>query len=327
MPAGETMASTHKCRILIADPEIFNQATMIGTLKDHYHVAIALNRTELFKTLDKQQIDLILLETRFPKDSGFDICSELQQNDQFHEIPVIFVSTEGSVAAEEKGFAAGAVDYITKPYYAPTVLSRIRNQIKLAQAIKELKLLNQLALDANPNTSLPGNNSIRNELERVLEEQQQVCIIYADLDHFKAYNDCYGFAQGDNVITFTANVIRVALQQNGCGDAFLGHIGGDDFVFITPAQKYPTVVAEIIRRIDVGIPEFYTTKDRENGYVVAIDRGGKEQRHPLVSLSMGGIDLTRRCPDTVMEIIDICSETKGAAKQQPGSSILLCQRT
>jgi diguanylate cyclase (GGDEF)-like protein len=325
--SGVAMASASMCRILIADPEIFNQATMIGTLKGYFRVSIALNREEIFKTLNKQQIDLILLETRFPQDNGFNICHELQHSDQFREIPVIFVSTETSVAAEEKGFNVGAFDYITKPYHAPTVLARIKNQLKLAQAMKKLKHRNQLALDANPNTGLPGNNSIRKELERVLTEKLQVCVIYADLDHFKTYNDCYGFANGDNIINFTANVIRVALQQNGCGDSFLGHIGGDDFIFVVPAEQCQQVTSEIIRRIEQGIPEFYNKEDRTNGYVSATGRDGQKRQHPLVSLSMGGIDLSKRCPETTMEIIDTCSETKGAAKQQQGSSLLLCQRT
>ncbi len=321
------MSSTEKSRILIADPEIFNQATLIGTLKDHYHVAIAQNSADIFKAVTKQAIDLILLDTRYPAESGFAICSRLKNEESCREIPVIFLTSDASPASEEKAFNAGAADYIAKPYNAPSVLARIKNQLRLTKALTELKRLHQLALDANPNTGLPGNNSIRNELEKALTEVQQVCVIYADLDHFKVYNDTYGFAQGDDLISFTANVIRVALQQNGCGDSFLGHIGGDDFVFIAPAEKCATIAAEIIRRIDMGIREFYNAQDIEKGYVVAYNREGEERRHPLVSLSMGGVDLTKRQFASVMEVIDICTETKKAAKNQPGSSILICQRS
>lgn len=320
------MIGTEKKRILIADTHILDLATLIGTLKDDYHVVVANNGVEVFKQLKKNRIDMILLDTRFPDVDGFEICQKLKSDTQSKEIPVIFITAQGSGSNEEKGFEAGAVDYITKPFNAPTVTARIKNQLKHSAAIAELKRLNQLALDANPNTKLPGNNSILKEIQRVVSEKEAVCVVYADLDYFKIYNDTYGFSQGDNVIIFTANVIRVALQITGCEDCFLGHIGGDDFVFVVPVEKCVAVADEIIRRIDRGIDEFYSKEDLQRGYVVATNREGKEMQHPLISLSMGGVNLEQRKVLTAFEVIDICTEMKKAAKEQSGSNLLLCKR-
>jgi len=320
------MRATEKKRILVADAEIFNLATLIGTLKDDYHVVVAKDGAEVFKMLKKNQVDMILLDTRFPDIDGFEICRQLKADKQTEEIPVIFITAQNSVTAEEKGFEVGAVDYIAKPFNAPTVTVRIKNQLKLSAATSELKRLNQLALDANPNTGLPGNNSIFNAIQRVVTQKETVCIVYADLDYFKIYNDTYGFARGDDVIIFTANAIKVALQTSGCDDAFLGHIGGDDFVFIVPTEKCIAVTEEIIRRITLEIGDFYSAEDKQRGYVVAINREGEEKQHPLVSLSMGGIDLSQRKVSTALEVIDICTEMKKAAKKQPGSNVLFCKR-
>ena len=320
------MVVTEKKRILIADAGILSLATLIGTLKDNYHVVVAKDSLEIFKQLKKSSIDMILLDTTFSGIDGFEICKKLKANKQTKEIPVIFITAQNSVADEEKGFEVGAVDYITKPFNAPTVTARIKNQLKNRDAILELERLHQLALDANPNTGLPGNNSILNEIQRVVTEKEAVCVIYADLDYFKVYNDTYGFARGDDVIIFTANVIRVALKITGCADSFLGHIGGDDFVIVAPSNKSTAIAEEIIRRIDLGILEFYSEEDVARGYVVAINREGKEQQHPLVSLSMGGIDLSQRKVTTALEVIDICTEMKNTAKEQRGSNFLMCQR-
>ena len=320
------MTVAEKKRILVADPELFNLATLIGTLKDSYHVVVAKNGTEVFKQLQKNRIDMIILDTSFPDMDGFDICHKIKTDKTTNTIPVIFITAQNSVSAEEKGFSAGAVDYITKPFNAPTVTVRIKNQLKLSEAIAELKRLNKLALDANPNTELPGNNSILKEIQRIVSEQAAVCVVYADLDHFKIYNDTYGFSRGDDVIIFTANVIRVALQIAGCGECFLGHIGGDDFVFVVPVDKCQMIADEIIRRMDRGIGEFYRTEDLERGYVIATNREGKEMKHPLISLSMGAINLAQRKELTAFEVIDICTEMKKAAKEQPGSNFLLCKR-
>lgn len=303
------MTGKEKKRILIADEEILPLATLIGTLKDNYHIVTAKDAGDVIKQAQKSSINMFLLETRLGGTNGFELCSRLKQENSTKDIPVIFISADGSVSSEEKGFQVGAVDYITKPFNAPSVLARIKNQLRLSAAIQELKRLNQLALDANPNTGLPGNNSIRQELERIVSEKQSDCVVYADLDHFKIYNDTYGFSKGDDLIIFTANVIRVALEANGCPDAFLGHIGGDDFVFIIPAEKCLPVANEIIHRMNRGIPEFYSEVDAQRGYVTALNREGEKKRHPLVSLSMGAVDLSQRKVTSVFEIIDICTET------------------
>jgi len=320
------MGKSGKKRLLLADADLLSVATTIGALKDDYHVVTAKNAAELFKQLQNNQIDMVILETRLPDMDGFEICRQLKENPVTAPLPVVFLTNLDKTAAEERGFAVGAVEYILKPFYAPTVKARIKNQLKLSSAIAELQKLNQLALDANPNTGLPGNTSILNELKRLVDTAADAAVVYADLDNFKAYNDKYGFAQGDEVIVFTANVIRVSLQSNHCEDAFFGHIGGDDFVLVLPAEKLVAVTDEIIQRIDQGIPEFYSSEDVAQGYILTEDREGNQSRYPLIGLSMGAIDLSRRKVTSALEIVDICTETKKLSKQRPGSNIVLDQR-
>ncbi len=315
-----------KKRILVADPQVLNQASMIATLKAHYHVVTAQSAAEVQKKLKKTSVDMILLETTLADGDGFELCRQLKSDKQTGSIPIIFVTDRTDVNAEAKGFEVGAVDYITKPYTDPTIRARIKIQLKLSEAIKELKRLHYLALDANPNTGLPGNNSIMDELKKALDNDDPVTVIYADLDNFKIFNDLYGFAQGDNIIGFTANVIKVAMQIAGCGNAFLGHVGGDDFVIIVPSDKCTAVADEIISRIDRGIREFYSAEDLERGHVIATDREGMQKQYPFVSLSLGAVDLTCRKLTCPLEVIDVCTETKKAAKARQGSNLFLDQR-
>lgn len=320
------MVAADRNRILVADSDLRTLATLIGTLKDNYRVLTAINSKDIFKQVERHPIDMILLDTLFAGEDGFSVCHQLKQQQSTKDIPVIFISSINTVAAEATAFDVGAADYITKPFNAPTVLARIRNQLRLSEAISELKRLNQLALDANPNTGLPGNNSILSELERAITQQQEVCVVYADLDHFKIYNDTYGFAKGDELIIFTANVIKVALNSCGCTNTFVGHIGGDDFVFILPSGYCEAVAKEIIDRLAGGMSEFYSLEDLERGYVNALNREGEERHYPLASISMGGVDLAQRKVDCVFEVVDICTEMKKAAKKQAGSNVLMCQR-
>jgi len=320
------MTVTDRQRILIADADILGVASLIGTLKDRYHVVTASSSDQMLKLLQQHSIDLILLDTRLPGEDPFQLCHRLRQDDKNTHLPVIFVAPQASPQQEEKAFELGASDYIARPYTALSVKARVKNQLKLKDALAELKRLNTLALDANPNTGLPGNNSIHQELERLLNSNEEYCVIYADLDHFKPYNDVYGFARGDEMIIFTANVIRVALHAGGCGNAFLGHIGGDDFIFTLPSGAAARVTDDILRRIDLGIPEFYSTDDRQRGHIVAASREGVEQQFPLANLSLGGVDLAVRRFGSVLEIIDACTEMKKLAKQSKSSSVKICRR-
>lgn len=321
------MPSTGKKRILLVDADLLSVATTIGALKDDYHIVTAQNAVELITQLKKNRVDMLILETSLPDADGFEICRQLKTKPETAELPVVFLTNLDQVAAEERGFAAGAVEYIVKPFNAPTVKARINNQLKLSSAIAELQKLNRLALDANPNTGLPGNTCIQCELQRLVDNgNTDIAVVYGDLDHFKVYNDTYGFAKGDEIIIFTANVIRVSLQSQGCGEAFLGHIGGDDFVLILPAEKLMPVADEIIDRIERGIGEFYSAEDYARGSVMAVDRVGIQREHPLVSLSMGAIDLSKRNVSSFLEIVDICTETKKLAKQRSGSNIVVDQR-
>lgn len=320
------MPTAERPRVLIADADLMGVASLIGTLKNRYHVVSASSSDQALTLLNQQSIDLLLLNTNLLGEDPFELCNRLQQDEKNSRLPVIFIAPQSSPQQEEKAFECGASDYIARPFTAPSVKARVKNQLKLKVALAELKRLNTLALDANPNTGLPGNNSIHQELKRVLNSNEECCVIYADLDHFKPYNDVYGFARGDDMIIFTANVIRVALHAAGCGNSFLGHIGGDDFIFTLPSNVAARVTDDILRRIDLGIPEFYSPDDYQRGHILAANREGIDQLFPLANLSLGGVDLAVRHFSSALEIIDACTEMKKLAKKCASSCVKICRR-
>ena len=188
---------------------------------------------------------------------------------------------------------------------------------------KELEMLYGMALDANPVTGLPGNNSVAAAITKAMQDEEPLCVIYTDLDNFKAFNDKYGFALGDEIIKFTADVLNKSILNAGCRDSFIGHIGGDDFVLLAPSNKITAVVDFIIQEFDAGVVRYYDAKDLARGFISSENRQGIIEDFPIMSISMAGVDLSHQCYKEYIEVNDACAELKKKSKSTPGSAFSL----
>lgn len=306
-------------KILIVDDATENIKILTNLLRDEYTVFFAKNGKTALKLARSIQPDLILLDIVMPEMDGFEVCRELQEDGETSGAPVIFVSAKGEEGDETRGFEAGAVDYIIKPISPAIVKARVRTHLRLREAVAELKRLNRLALDANPMTGLPGNTVVAEHIKNALGNMENVCVIYADLDNFKAYNDKYGFAMGDDIILFTAQVLKDALAAVNLRDGFVGHIGGDDFVAIVPSEKAEALAHRVIRAFDDGIAGFYNEEDLARECIRTRNRQGVIQTFPLMSISMAGADLAHGIYSQYLQVNDACAEAKKEAKRMPGS--------
>ena len=194
---------------------------------------------------------------------------------------------------------------------------------ELNQKNLELEKLYSMALDANPMTGLPGNNSVAAAITRAMQDGRSACVVYTDLDNFKAFNDKYGFALGDEVIRFTADLLKRSVVATESEDAFIGHIGGDDFVLLVPSEKYREIVNFIIQEFDARIGAFYEARDLAQGFISSINRKGGTETFPIMSISMAGVDLSISRYCEYMEVNDACAELKKKSKSIPGSAFSL----
>ncbi len=313
-------------KILIVDDEKTNINILMNTLKDDYKILIAKNGEQALERIANDTIDLILLDVVMPGISGYEACRKIKENSKTSDIPVIFISALSDETNESEGLDAGAIDYIIKPFSMAIVRSRVKNHLKLRDAMKQLEHLNSLALDANPNTRLPGNNSIMREIERVLNRELPMSVIYADLDNFKAYNDIYGFAKGDEVINYTSDVLRTSIDAEKCETSFLGHIGGDDFVLIVPDHNLHNLLERIISTFNSGILNYYSEEDIERGCISTTARNGAITDFPLMTISLGCVELSGKRFRRYIEVSDACAEAKKMAKQIPGSAFFIERR-
>ena len=174
--------------------------------------------------------DLVLADVMMPNMDGFELTRRLRQDPRTASVSIIMLTARGLSADKLEGFAIGADDYIVKPFDTPELLARIRGVLRRSRDMRA----------QSPLTGLPGNVRIEEEIDGRVDQGIPFAILYADLDHFKAFNDHYGFMRGDQVIQSSARLFEEVSSDETGGAAFVGHVGGDDFVVVArPARPRP----------------------------------------------------------------------------------------
>ncbi len=314
-------------RIVIVDDADMDLRVHAATLRGKgYDVVTAASGIGALAIVETLVPDLFLIAAHMQEMDGFTLCERLKDDPRLINVPVIFVMPQPRPDDIDRGYAAGGADYIAKPCHLSEFLARVGAQVRMAKALQEVARLEEVAHDANPLTHLPGNNTIACTIQRAIDQREDMTVIYADLDNFKAFNDHYGFSNGDDLLLFTAETLQTAIRLICPEAAFLGHEGGDDFVMMVDAAHAEQLGADIVRRFDGGASAFYTEAEAEQGYIEAFDRQGQPTRYPLVTLSMAGVRLLTYEFHRFLEVASICAEVKHAAKSRPGSLLFMDRR-
>jgi EAL domain-containing protein (putative c-di-GMP-specific phosphodiesterase class I)/GGDEF domain-containing protein len=176
---------------------------------------------------------------------------------------------------------------------------------------------------ANPLTLLPGNVPIHEHIENLLRKDIPFAACYADLDHFKPFNDVYGYRNGDDVIQTTAGILRSHCDPQS---DFLGHIGGDDFMIIFQSTDWEFRCASILEAFAQAVPGHHTDADRERGGYASEDRSGKPVFCPMVSLSLGALIVDPGSYSSHYQVAAATAEAKKEAKKIAGNSLFIERR-
>ena len=191
----------------------------------------------------------------------------------------------------------------------------------------ELKLRVELTLrrteqnlHANPLTRLPGSLSIEKEIEGRIGREEIFSVCHFDIDRFKAFNDAYGYDRGNGVLSQMARILVEAIREVGEPSDFIGHIGGDDFVIVTHPSRQEALCLFSVREFDRLVPLHYPAKDRQQGYIFVKNRAGKEQRFPLMTLSIAVATNQSRRLHTSHQVSEVTSDIKRYLKARASSS-------
>ncbi len=213
-------------------------------------------------------------------------------------------------------FSAGADEVITG-LFAPAE-QRARIEAMVVRTERDVSV--------HPSTRMPGTTEIEREIRRRLESDGEFAVCYADLDHFKEFNDRYSYYDGDRVIYLLSRILHDVVKGMLGARGFVGHIGGDDFIFVVPGVEIHAVCTEILSVFDTLIPLQYNDQDRRAGYFFGKDRRGQLHRVPLMTLSIGIVTNRHRDFTHPAQVSELATEMKSYAKTLPGSVFVVDRR-
>jgi len=241
----------------------------------------------------------------------------LLKSDSYTAVVPALVLSRADAASIDAGFEAGADEVV-------------RDGLDEAEAFVRLNAMLRRSdrdLHVHPSTRLPGAVEIEAEINRRMQEGVYFAACYADLDHFKEFNDRYSYYEGDRVIRMLARILHDVVK-GVCGTAgFVGHIGGDDFLFIIPLDDVVEVCEEIVTVFDAFVPYQYSEQDRRAGYYFGKDRRGQLHRVPLMTVSIGVVTNAKRRFTHAAQVSALATEMKSYAKTLPGSVFSIDRRT
>jgi GGDEF domain-containing protein len=248
----------------------------------------------------------IVLDGRCASTDAYALCARLKRDSWTAIVPIVLL--DGSVDFG-RAFGCGADEVLSTDMEADEALARLATLLRRSDR----------DTDVHPSTRLPGAREIEAELGRRMARQELFAACYADLDHFKEFNDRYGFHEGNEVIRLVARLLHDVVKGL-CGEAgFVGHIGGDDFLYIVPIVAMSRVCDEVIRVFDELAPMQYSEADRRAGYFLGKDRRNQLYRVPLMTLSVGVVTNQHRRFGRPAEVSELATEMKSYAKTLPGS--------
>ena len=247
---------------------------------------------------------------------GLELVRELKSDPFTAIIPALILASSHVPENVQGWFAAGADEILTGVF--PLAEQQARLDLLLIRTQRDVSV--------HPSTRMPGTTEIERAIRRGLEGKQEFAVCYADLDHFKEFNDRYSYYDGDRVIYILSRVLHDVVKGLLGPKGFVGHIGGDDFIFIIPAADISAVCGEILSVFDTLIPFQYNEQDRRAGYFFGKDRRGQLHRVPLMTLSVGIVTNRHRTFAHPAEVSELATEMKSYAKTLPGSVFVVDRR-
>jgi GGDEF domain-containing protein len=273
------------------------------------------NLPSLHEFIQSFILDLIFIAGNDNFSSQLSLAKKIKKHSILSLVPLVLYHPAPDRKTTMASLSAGADEFLLGRWDRQIVSAKLKMMLKRSYR----------DLGVNPTTKLPGMALIQSELEKRMRKGERFAICHADLDDFKAYNDYYGYFYGDKLIRLTSEIVRDIVYcstRNG----FVGHIGGDDFVFLIPSNQVDQICRSIITAFDKIIKTRYKEEDLRKGFIETRNRRGEMERFTVMTLSISVIVNKEKMFSHVGELSHMLVDLKKYTKSLPGSNYVVERR-
>ena len=280
-----------------------------GFCREHdFHLEVLNEASAVMAHLNRAYPSCLVLDAGGDAQSALSLCAEIKADAFTAIVPVVVLIPDADADLAADSLLAGADDVVSE-----TDSERekgLRFELVVRRAQRDVAV--------HPTTRLPGTVQIERDIFERITGGEEFAVCYADLDNFKEFNDRYGYNHGDNVILLLSKILRDVVRGLAPG-GFVGHIGGDDFIFNLNVKYLETCCDEIVQLFDELIPYQYNAEDRRAGYFLGKDRRGSIRRVPMMTLSIGVVTNQTHTFTHTAQVSQLATEMKSYTKSLPGS--------
>ncbi|NIR43035.1 MAG: diguanylate cyclase [Gemmatimonadetes bacterium] len=270
---------------------------------------------EVLALVNRSHPSLVVLDGDGDMDEISALIVKLRSDPFSAIVPVVAWSRRSDIDVMNRVLEAGADDCLKETMDEREKVLRLNTVVRRAER----------DVGVHPTTRLPGTAMIERDIAARLAAGEDFAVCYADIDHFKEFNDRYGYQHGDRVILLVSKILRDVVKEFA-PDGFIGHIGGDDFIFNVSMDIFETCCREVISIFDTLIPFQYSEEDRKAGFFWGKDRRGQLHRIPLMTLSVGIVTNQQRSFTHTAQVGELATEMKAYAKTKQGSIYVVDRR-
>lgn len=260
--------------------------------------------------------DLVVLDVGSSPNGASACVDDIRATLNSEATPLVVVAQQMTIEHRIATLRGGADDVLVEPFDRAELVERVRGVLRRTSEWRS----------RSPLTGLPGNRAIAAALRERIARTEPIAVVHVDISDFKIYNDTYGFLRGDRVITLCGDLMRKAAAAGGLTEAFIGHIGGDDFVAIIQAAAIEPFCTSLIEHWDRTIVDYYDSEHLSDGGIAVVDGDGRSKHYPLAHLAIGVATNLHRSFSTEWEASALAAEMREYAKRQPGSNFQVDRR-
>ncbi len=305
-------------RVLVVAPASTHADSLADLLtREGHDVRRVQSNAEAVSVAVRFLPELVVVSLSLSDAEGLAVCRALRADQRTADARIVVLAPVQQAADLVDGLESGADDFFDTSIDQTELAVRIRASLRRDRSLRE----------SSPLTGMPGNARIMAMVARCIDEGTAFALVHADLRHFKAYNDRYGFARGDEALLVLARIVADVGSAVVGTPRLFGHLGGDDFALVCQPSIVRAVCDEIVDRFDGSLCPLYDPDDWERGWIEVTNRRGEHSTYTPLTVSIGVATSAQRSFVNAAEAAAVATEMKQLAKLQSQSAWRMDKRT